>query len=269
MQREVCTNCISKSLLCTAPCYKGGTVTKWVTDFGISGGWCNQYATTSDFCKCAEPACARNNPAISIAPTSACGDGGGTVNYTLSVTNADISACGASSFAISYSLPAGFSATLAPPSPVPISAGASASIVFSLKSPANASGSNAFMVVATNGNSAESANSTGTFIVTGINSFSCTPIGLMRASCAINAPCLVGGKNYFALVGGSGKADGNAWALGATAFAGVSPVSVIVFSLAEDDYSLGAWVFEGATPDITAQSLMFWKNAPVAVQLRK
>ena len=58
------------------------------------------------------PTCVQANPTVSLSPSSQSGQAGSTLNYTLSVTNNDSSACASSRFNLSYSVPSGFSAAL-------------------------------------------------------------------------------------------------------------------------------------------------------------
>lgn len=58
------------------------------------------------------PTCTHANPTVSISPTSQSGQAGSTLNYTLSITNNDSSACTANRFNLSYSVPSGFSGAL-------------------------------------------------------------------------------------------------------------------------------------------------------------
>ncbi len=57
-------------------------------------------------------ACVRNAPTVSIAPASKTGSAGTSLPYSVTVTNRNSTACGTSTFALSQSLPAGFSGSL-------------------------------------------------------------------------------------------------------------------------------------------------------------
>lgn len=79
------------------------------------------------------PTCARAAPTVSLSGPTTAVAAGSTVNYTLSVTNRDSSACTATSFSLARSVPTGWSGTLAAAS-LSLSPGASSSTTLSVTS---------------------------------------------------------------------------------------------------------------------------------------
>ena len=87
------------------------TVTMSATNSGASG------YTGSGSATYVIASCVRANPSVTLSPSqSQSVQPGAAVTYTISVTNNDNAACGASSFALQATAPAGWTATLASPS---------------------------------------------------------------------------------------------------------------------------------------------------------
>ncbi|WP_024303657.1 Ig-like domain-containing protein [Pseudogulbenkiania sp. MAI-1] len=111
--------------------------------------------------------CKHANPNIALSPGQSASVAAGTpVTYTLSVTNADSSACSSSVFNLAASVPAGWSKTLASPS-LTLAPGASASTTLTVTSPTSvAGGSYGISATAANGTSSGySASASVTYIV--------------------------------------------------------------------------------------------------------
>ena len=105
-----------------------------------------------------------------------------------------------------------------------------------------------------------SSTTTTTTLPTGprIVSFGCESISGLKAQCGLGFEDLEEDKKYFVYVAGS-KKDGNDPAVGATTISGSDEsTTVVVLSLREDIYRLGAWLFEGSEPDVIKSSLHFW-----------
>jgi len=117
----------------------------------------------------APPICTRANPAVTMTPTSQSGTAGSTLNYNLSVTNNDSSACASSTFNLSSSIPTGWTATFTPAS-LSLAPGASAGTILSVTSATTASpGSYSISAKVTNSSdSSFNASSSATDVVTDI-----------------------------------------------------------------------------------------------------
>jgi len=85
----------------------------------------------------AAPTCTRAAPSLTLSGTTAAVAAGSTLNYTVSLSNRDSSACSASSFNLAKSLPSGWTGTLAASS-LSLSPGASVSTTLSVTSSATA-----------------------------------------------------------------------------------------------------------------------------------
>lgn len=83
------------------------------------------------------PICVRAAPTLSLTGPTAAVAAGNTINYTLSLSNKDSSACTATTFNLAKSLPSGWTGTLAA-STLSLSAGASGSTTLSVTSTATA-----------------------------------------------------------------------------------------------------------------------------------
>jgi hypothetical protein len=79
------------------------------------------------------PTCTRSAPLLSVSGPAAAVAAGSTVNYTVSITNKDSSACSATSFSLARSVPNGWTAALAATS-LSLSPGSSASTTLSVAS---------------------------------------------------------------------------------------------------------------------------------------
>ncbi len=79
------------------------------------------------------PTCVPSSPTVAIVPTSQWGDPGQQLNYTVSITNRDSSACSNSTFNLTNSLPSGFKQTSAQLS-VNLTPGATATIPINVAS---------------------------------------------------------------------------------------------------------------------------------------
>lgn len=78
--------------------------------------------------------CTRATPSVSIAPSSQSGAPGDALSYTVTVTNKNNSACGTGTFAFTPTVPSGWSSSHAPAT-LSLAAGASASSVWTVRSP--------------------------------------------------------------------------------------------------------------------------------------
>ncbi len=112
------------------------------------------------------PACAKNNPQITISPVSQTGSGGATLSYTVNIKNNDTSTCGNTTFNLTNSVPSGFSSNMSATSAT-LNPGGSTNVTLSVTSPSGTpDGTNTFTVNATDssdGSHAGSAN--GNYIV--------------------------------------------------------------------------------------------------------
>lgn len=81
--------------------------------------------------------CSQNTPLVSASPTSQSGLAGASLNYTVTVTNADSQSCGSSVFSLASSVPAGWNSTLSVPS-LTLSPGQSSTFSMRVTSPASA-----------------------------------------------------------------------------------------------------------------------------------
>jgi hypothetical protein len=98
--------------------------------------------------------CVRSNPNVTLSPTNQTVAIGGSASYTVTVTNADSSACTASTFNLSSALPAGLSGTFTS-SALNLSPGASASTSLQMASSVSLSaGAYNFTVTGTNSSAA-------------------------------------------------------------------------------------------------------------------
>jgi Gametolysin peptidase M11/NPCBM-associated, NEW3 domain of alpha-galactosidase len=84
--------------------------------------------------------CSRTGPTVSVSPSAQSVQPGGTVSYTVSVTNNDSPGCAAAPFNLSATAPTGWSASFAPVSLSSLAPGATANPALSVTSPATASG---------------------------------------------------------------------------------------------------------------------------------
>lgn len=115
----------------------------------------------------APPTCTRGAPAVSLAAASTSAQAGGTIGYTLSVTNKDSSACTATSFNLARSLPSGWTGTLGAGS-LSLSPGATGTTTLGVTSPTGAAaGSYAVGVgVGSSVGGVHTANASSTYTVT-------------------------------------------------------------------------------------------------------
>jgi len=111
-------------------------------------------------------ACSRANPTVSLIPASQFGKAGTSLNYTFSVTNNDSNGCGSSSFSLTRSIPAGWSASFTPTSSS-LAPGAAATSTLKVTSSSSAAvGSYTISATATNSsNPAYSASAQATYKV--------------------------------------------------------------------------------------------------------
>ena len=94
--------------------------------------------------------CSRQNPSVTISPSSQTGNPGQTLTYTVYVTNNDNSACGSSTFTLTNTCPSGFTCSLSSSS-LTISPGSTSSTSISVTSSSSSSpGTYTFSVTATN-----------------------------------------------------------------------------------------------------------------------
>ena len=113
------------------------------------------------------PTCTRSAPTVSLAAGSTSANAGGTISYTLSLTNKDSSACAATTFSLAKSLPSGWTGTLAAAS-LSLSPGASGSTTLSVTSPSNAIAGTYAVGVGTSSSAGgtHTANASSTYTVT-------------------------------------------------------------------------------------------------------
>jgi hypothetical protein len=83
------------------------------------------------------PTCTPSAPVVSLSPSNQSADAGATLTYTASVTNTDDSNCAESTFALTGSLPADWTATLSP-STLSLAPGATGTAALAVTSPSNA-----------------------------------------------------------------------------------------------------------------------------------
>ncbi len=100
-----------------------------------------------------------------------------------------------------------------------------------------------------------------------IDQFTCTPVGSLKAQCNLKFSGLDSDKIYSIYVGGN-KVDEDVYAAGITVFSNSNQATVIVVAPKEGGYQLGAWLFEGSTPDITQPALTFWEGDPIDIEIR-
>ena len=111
--------------------------------------------------------CVRANPQVVLASTSATVAAGTPVVYTATITNKDSAACGASSFAMQSTLPAGWSASFAIPT-LTLTAGTTANTTMTVTSPASApAGTYTIVARAVNGTAPSSTGSASASYVIG------------------------------------------------------------------------------------------------------
>lgn len=112
------------------------------------------------------PVCSRAAPTLAISGSGTAVAPGTTVQYTLSLTNRDSSACAATTFNLARSVPSGWTGTLAA-SQLTLGPGASANTAFSVTSPATATaGAYGIGVGASSGvGSAHTASASGTYSI--------------------------------------------------------------------------------------------------------
>ena len=119
-----------------------------VTATATNHGATSFKATGSATYVVSNPVCTRANPTVTLSPSQSAGVVHGTqVPFTVSVTNTDSSACAASTFDLTRSVPSGWSSTLSPTS-LSLSPGASNTATLQVTSAATAANGN-FPVSAT------------------------------------------------------------------------------------------------------------------------
>jgi len=113
------------------------------------------------------PTCTRANPAVTLTPTSQSGSAGGSLNYSLSVTNNDSLACSSPTFSLTSSIPVGWSASFSPTS-LNLAPGASGSATLAVTSATGAAaGSYPINATATNSSDVSyKASASATYAVT-------------------------------------------------------------------------------------------------------
>ena len=109
--------------------------------------------------------CTRSNPGVSLSPGSRSGAAGSAQDYTFSVTNND-TACASSTFSLTSTIPAGWSATFNPTS-LNLATGATGTSTFRVTSAATATPNNyTFSAKATNSaDPGSNASATGNYVV--------------------------------------------------------------------------------------------------------
>ena len=114
------------------------------------------------------PPCVTTAPVVTMSPAMQSGQAGATLSYSIFVTNNDSADCGATTFALTSSLPSGWAGTVSP-STVTIQPGAAASATLSVTSAKTAAAGNyAIAVNLSDGvNAAHEATANGTYSVMG------------------------------------------------------------------------------------------------------
>lgn len=74
-------------------------------------------------------------------------------------------------------------------------------------------------------------------------------------------------NKYYVYVAGSGINQNMPAAGSTTIYGNEVMTTVVVLTLIEDTYQLGAWVFEGTNPDTVRPALAFWQGAPVEIYI--
>jgi hypothetical protein len=97
------------------------------------------------------PSCTRSNPTISVAPSTQSGTAGSTLQYTVTVGNADSgNDCTRQDFTLSSACPGSWTCTFILPS-LSVAPGSTNATILNVTSPTTATGSNSFNVIATSG----------------------------------------------------------------------------------------------------------------------
>jgi hypothetical protein len=109
--------------------------------------------------------CARQAPTVVASPTSQAAAPGGTLGYTVAITNNDGTTCPAGAFNLAQSLPAGFGGTLSASS-VTLAAGTGTSVAWSVTSPAgSADGLYTLSVTASEGGTSQAGTAQASYTV--------------------------------------------------------------------------------------------------------
>jgi len=108
------------------------------------------YVGTTSASVSVSPPCVTANPTVALSPTSQWVVPGGTVAYSVTVTDTDNTSCPAATFALQATVPSGWTATVASTT-LPLSPGASGATTLTVTAPAGTlAGSYSVVVSATN-----------------------------------------------------------------------------------------------------------------------
>ena len=111
------------------------------------------------------PACASAAPSISMTPVSQTGSPGSTLSYTMAVRNNDASSCPSATFALSQTLPGGFSGAFTPAS-LTLAPGAASTVAWSVASAGGTANATYTVAAATtNASSGKSGSSSASYVV--------------------------------------------------------------------------------------------------------
>jgi Gametolysin peptidase M11 len=134
----------------------GGTFTDIGAGVTISAAWAD--GTSAGVTVALKPSgCVRANPLVAVSPASQQAAPGGAVVYAVTLTNNDAASCGASTFDLQGSLPAGWAGSFASAS-LSAAAGASASTTLTVASPVTA-GASSYSIGISAANAASNTNS--------------------------------------------------------------------------------------------------------------
>ncbi len=142
--------------------------------------------------------CVTANPTVSITPSSLSGVAGAALNYTVNVTNNDTSGCTASNFALTTTLPSGWSTTMV--GTLNIAPGSTSSTTMTKTIPASiGAGSNTVNATATRGANTATATATANVTVPPVApTTTMNPIGgpfAKRATVPMSALSSIGGSS--------------------------------------------------------------------------
>lgn len=124
----------------------------WGYDVATGLGSLNADALLNYFTTATPPVntCVRNNPSLIITPSTQIGKAGDGLVYSVYISNLDNNPCGLADFALSATLPNGYSISFDQPS-VTIQPNTSTTVYATITSPANSTaGTNSFTLTATN-----------------------------------------------------------------------------------------------------------------------
>jgi len=152
--------------------------------------------------------CARSNPIIVLSPASQSGSPGNIKTYAAGITNSDTSACGNSTFNLTYSCPANWTCSLNKSSVIITPGSNDSSAVISVTPPSGATGGNYTVSVTATNSGATSYNKTGSAtysVVSCVSGGTCSTVGdvcctygqsyVCQANCSANGTvCITGSE---------------------------------------------------------------------------